>query len=183
MKLARYRCQQCGAGRALQVHHRTYDRVGAEWDEDLQVLCADCHRGETIQQMHDIPQARVFLKLAAEVLKEQPYATFADLASDVKDRCAKLGIHADFTAIDKALSVLSASSRVTPPPAQTASELHERTTQGRPISHQEAREFLVRMDFAPLIKSWPAPKGEDPFHMDIYGPIPRDTSWGDHDEY
>ncbi len=42
---ARHRCERCGAWRArLEVHHRTYRRLGAERNEDLEVLCPDCHR-------------------------------------------------------------------------------------------------------------------------------------------
>jgi len=37
------RCQSCGCTRNLQVHHKTYDRLGREWMSDLAVLCNDCH--------------------------------------------------------------------------------------------------------------------------------------------
>jgi hypothetical protein len=41
------RCQLCNAvntpDNALQVHHRTYVRLGAEFDLDVIVLCRDCH--------------------------------------------------------------------------------------------------------------------------------------------
>lgn len=45
---AMHRCQLCNkpggpGGRGLQVHHRTYERVGAELDADVIVLCGDCH--------------------------------------------------------------------------------------------------------------------------------------------
>jgi len=39
-----YACQMCNAsGVLLDVHHRTYERRGRERDEDLTVLCRDCH--------------------------------------------------------------------------------------------------------------------------------------------
>lgn len=44
-KLAGYRCEfeheggRCTATTSLECHHLTYDRLGAELDEDLQVLC------------------------------------------------------------------------------------------------------------------------------------------------
>jgi len=39
-----YACQVCNAsGVQLDVHHRTYERRGAELDSDLTVLCHDCH--------------------------------------------------------------------------------------------------------------------------------------------
>jgi hypothetical protein len=38
------RCQLCNRGSVtLDVHHRTYERLGNELDEDLTVLCRDCH--------------------------------------------------------------------------------------------------------------------------------------------
>ncbi len=144
LKLAFYRCQQCGAGRGLQVHHRTYERLGYEWDGDLEVLCESCHRGETVRQMHDQPQGRVYLKLASDVLAEHRFESFAELAGEVKDRCIKLRVPIDVAAIDKALSVLSASSRVVTPPAKTAEELRQRIAEGRPMSHADAQEALVQ---------------------------------------
>lgn len=44
LKAARYRCQVCNASdRPLNVHHRTYERRGAELASDLIVLCEPCH--------------------------------------------------------------------------------------------------------------------------------------------
>jgi hypothetical protein len=53
-----YACEECGCtDEHLQLHHLTYDRLGAELDEDLQLLCHDCHEiadevrvGETIYE-------------------------------------------------------------------------------------------------------------------------------------
>lgn len=36
-------CDQCGTEDDLQVHHKTYARLGREKMKDLQILCADCH--------------------------------------------------------------------------------------------------------------------------------------------
>lgn len=50
---ARYRCRRCGRaderqdkkkGSRLNVHHQTYERVGAERPGDLEVLCWRCHQ-------------------------------------------------------------------------------------------------------------------------------------------
>ena len=41
---ADFACRDCGAGGALQVHHKTYARLGCEKPRDLRVLCAGCHR-------------------------------------------------------------------------------------------------------------------------------------------
>lgn len=37
------RCQLCYNEWNLQVHHRTYERLGNEKLEDLTVLCKECH--------------------------------------------------------------------------------------------------------------------------------------------
>lgn len=38
------RCEDCGAyGVPLEVHHLRYDSLGFEPDEDLRVLCLECH--------------------------------------------------------------------------------------------------------------------------------------------
>lgn len=37
------KCQLCGYEGRLQVHHRSYERLGAELPTDLTVLCQDCH--------------------------------------------------------------------------------------------------------------------------------------------
>lgn len=41
---AKNKCQRCGSTKQIEVHHRTYARLGAELPEDLEVLCRDCHR-------------------------------------------------------------------------------------------------------------------------------------------
>jgi hypothetical protein len=43
------RCEACGARRdpmagvVLECHHKTYERLGRERDEDMAVLCQSCH--------------------------------------------------------------------------------------------------------------------------------------------
>jgi len=38
------KCERCNNYRNLEVHHLTYDRLGDERMDDLEVLCPDCHR-------------------------------------------------------------------------------------------------------------------------------------------
>lgn len=38
-----HRCQVCNGVQQLQLHHRTYERLGNEHMEDLTVLCRECH--------------------------------------------------------------------------------------------------------------------------------------------
>lgn len=43
LERALFRCQSCDRRDGLQVHHRTYERVGEESADDLLVLCEVCH--------------------------------------------------------------------------------------------------------------------------------------------
>jgi 5-methylcytosine-specific restriction endonuclease McrA len=44
LRRAEYRCQVCNADKVLNVHHRTYERIGNERQADLVVLCVKCHK-------------------------------------------------------------------------------------------------------------------------------------------
>jgi 5-methylcytosine-specific restriction endonuclease McrA len=41
-----YQCRKCGGVHQLQVHHKTYERLGEEDMADLVTLCRYCHRKE-----------------------------------------------------------------------------------------------------------------------------------------
>jgi 5-methylcytosine-specific restriction endonuclease McrA len=43
---AGHKCEKCGAEFPLQVHHKTYARLGKEGPDDLIVLCESCHEEE-----------------------------------------------------------------------------------------------------------------------------------------
>jgi hypothetical protein len=48
IKLVKWSCERCGKNyryksKHLQVHHKTYKRLGCELMEDLEVLCFVCH--------------------------------------------------------------------------------------------------------------------------------------------
>lgn len=41
------KCENCGtSGVILHVHHLSYQRLGAELDSDLEVLCELCHKSK-----------------------------------------------------------------------------------------------------------------------------------------
>jgi len=44
LEQAGHLCDLCGHDDQLEVHHRTYERLGFERQSDLVVLCHDCHR-------------------------------------------------------------------------------------------------------------------------------------------
>lgn len=44
LQAAGWKCQVCGtADRLLEVHHNSYERLGAEDETDVVVLCDECH--------------------------------------------------------------------------------------------------------------------------------------------
>lgn len=44
LRLAGNKCQVCGRkGVRLECHHNSYERLGAERDNDLIMLCKSCH--------------------------------------------------------------------------------------------------------------------------------------------
>lgn len=44
LRLSGYKCQICASKENLNVHHNTYENRGCEKDEDLVVLCNECHK-------------------------------------------------------------------------------------------------------------------------------------------
>lgn len=47
---ADHRCFYCGKTERLEVHHLSYRRRGCEFDEDLIVLCGECHAIEHLSE-------------------------------------------------------------------------------------------------------------------------------------
>lgn len=82
---AGHRCLLCDADSGLDVHHRTYDRLGMEQLRDLVVLCNACHARH--HQVFDSAKltatesARIAY-LEAEILAEMAGAEF--LATEVE---------------------------------------------------------------------------------------------------
>lgn len=60
---AEERCQLCYSPQRLQVHHRTYERLGRERLADLTVLCDSCH--EAFHRIVGIKQAMQGVDLAS----------------------------------------------------------------------------------------------------------------------
>lgn len=144
---AHYRCHQCGARRDLQVHHRTYERLGAESPEDLEVLCANCHEGAHVRQMAHPPDG-IYLKLARQAVRQDYTASIADLAEDVKTLCARFKIPYDSGRLTRALELVTGSAvtrRVSP--VRWIGAPHE----PRQLTSQEAHEIVCRLDIVALV--------------------------------
>ena len=88
LKLDGYRCQMCGSGTNLQVHHISYDslRTDAEID-DLVTLCRACH-----EQVHAVDLARkqsipVLYLTAVKALREGSREAAWQKFSETRARC------------------------------------------------------------------------------------------------
>lgn len=143
LRRALWKCERCSARRNLQVHHKSYDRLGHELDSDLEVLCEGCHRGHHKAEMHDNSHSRVYLKMASEALARNPWASVSDIAEDVKTKCAQAKLGYDNHEADRAINILTGSNRFRSGLPKTQHELLKR--EGRPFSHQESVELLARL--------------------------------------
>lgn len=155
LQRAGYRCNRCGSKRDLQAHHLTYDRLGAELDSDLEVLCLICHEGETIEQTSQSPQG-IYLKLASEVLRSHFSGDIGELSERVKLACADHHIPYDGPAIHRALELLTGTRFKPSDPKKRAPEY---VADPIGVSAAEAHEILARLQIvdvpAALLKSMP----------------------------
>jgi len=52
IRLERVKCEGCNSIRDLNVHHGTYINVGKEKENELFLVCQDCHKG--IHELHKV---------------------------------------------------------------------------------------------------------------------------------
>lgn len=71
-------CERCGlrtVPKFLEVHHRTYERFGAERPSDLEVLCSPCHR--KADEERRAAKAREIKRKAARTRRRNAIYTYA----------------------------------------------------------------------------------------------------------
>lgn len=154
--LANYRCQRCGSTRELEVHHRTYERLGREWDQDLEVVCTACHNEHHIREGEQSDLA-IYLKVVRQVFREEPFLSVSDFNADVKARCAGLRIPDHPRLIEKAIGLIvgktePAQARVGSPP-----EVEEIRPYGPPCACSACVEAGVqarRIRLDPQSREW-----------------------------
>lgn len=47
-------CEDCGSKKNIQVHHLNYDNIGDETEDDVEVLCKDCHEDRELEKGTDL---------------------------------------------------------------------------------------------------------------------------------
>lgn len=83
---ANHQCQRCGATQGLEVHHKTYDRLGKEPDADLMVVCPSCHREADAERANVVRANRYRARLngwATKVYGENWHMLYS--VSDLED--------------------------------------------------------------------------------------------------
>ena len=153
LKHAGYRCERCQSKRDLQVHHKTYERLGKEFDSDLEVLCATCHEGEHIEQTHQ-SELRIYLRLATEALKADPFSSIGALSEAVKTLCATHRIQYDGSQIHRALELITGTRLKRGQNHRPARD--ERPPDPVAINPSEAHELLCRLGAFGFVKAMPA---------------------------
>lgn len=138
LKLAGYRCHRCGAKRPLQVHHKTYDRLGAEWDQDLEVLCVTCHEAATEADTPD--QESKYFIFARMALRAAPFAGLGQLFEAVKLLCAANKISYDSGRITRAVELVT-GKRLMQAPAAVA-----RRPRSAALTDAQAHELFIRLE-------------------------------------
>lgn len=142
LSLAGYRCERCGVRTTLEVHHRTYERLGREWDQDLEVICSTCHRTETIVAMARSDDG-IYLRLVREVVRLNELPTdHGDALNLLQSICATLRIPYRTAPLAKALRLVVGEPPCfgprRPPQPVTAPQLPP-----RPLTRSEADTLIT----------------------------------------
>lgn len=60
------RCEQCGVvGEPVELHHTNYERLGAELDTDVKILCRICHGSQHFDKL-EAPKDSAFNLVSME---------------------------------------------------------------------------------------------------------------------
>lgn len=144
---ASWRCEQpgCGSADALEVHHRRYDRLGVEQDEDLCVLCyghhhALHHRAEQLRRVH--------WRVIRDVINSGAFESFADFVEAVKVRFHVLRIGVDPHALNDMLGMSLRDVALDAPDHPTRVSVADDPAH---ISEAEAHAILADLDLLGLV--------------------------------
>lgn len=146
LQRARWRCERCGAKRDLQVHHTTYERLGAERDADLRVWCFTCHRQHHVQ-VAEGTSLGLYLKLADQALRAAPFRSIADLSEDTKRLCVQFHIPIEPDKVAKAIALV-VGSRLSVTDFDGRMRRYVSVVElppDTPLSHAQACELLTRL--------------------------------------
>ena len=151
---AKFRCQRCGVKRDLQVHHRSYQRLGAELPTDLEVVCRGCHLGHHYDQAQT--GVNLYARIISDTLRKHPDWPVSDLLETAKMVCAKANI--SLNAEQFHVAAVRVLHRVPTDVPMQRRELYERRDQGEPLSRAEAAAILLKLGSPHAMKHMPEAK-------------------------
>jgi len=157
LRLAHWACHRCGGRRDLQVHHVTYERLYAEIDGDLEVLCQSCHNSHHREEQKPT-ESRIYSLLVSEVLGRDPFAKIADISAEVKDLCRARQIRLDIPAIDRAISLVCSTRLKDRERGNTAYVSAVDAPEDEPLTHAQTVEMLARIRAKLNLPTNPTPK-------------------------
>jgi hypothetical protein len=139
--------------------------LGAERDEDLQVLCRGCHLGLHVNEaQHGLG---VYIKLVSEAVRSGLCTNYTDLIEDVKGRCARAKIPYKQGQVQAAVARVDRENRlqfpVAPMPKKYV-ELLDAGTGSQSFTHAEACDFLARLGVT--VKAMPPVRPMSPRRAD-----------------
>lgn len=149
-----YKCVACGCRRDLQVHHLSYDRLGDEQPEDLEIRCRGCHLGEHAAEVQSY--VRHYARVLSDVLDGGPADDLTGVVEETKARIAKLGIPYRPNEFNAAVSRVLPRVPFTPPKGKA--ELFETGQGNQPLTHAEAARILAELGAAGLMRHVPQVK-------------------------
>ena len=146
LKRAKWTCERCGSKRDLNVHHKTYVRLGAELSSDLEVLCFGCHNEHHRAEAETNPLG-IYLKITSDVLRSQAFNSVADISDTVKTLCAKRKIAVDPNLIAKAISLACATRlKEHGQPYRSVADIpHDGPECHEGLTHGQSMELLARL--------------------------------------
>lgn len=148
LRRAKWKCERCQSKRSLQVHHKSYERLGEELPEDLEVLCGPCHEGHHVEEWFQV--AQIYTAVVSGCLAREKFATLADLLEAVKVACATKKIPYDGQKVWKAVRLVNANRGgvldIKGVPKPRPEDLVD-VTDSRPVTHKEAVAFVQQYGF------------------------------------
>lgn len=147
LRRARWTCMRCPTQNGLQVHHKTYERLGRELDADLEVLCLPCHEGHHVDEHQQV--RNVYVAVVSDVLKRERFTCMADLMEAVKVACGRRKIHYDGRKVWRAVSLVDANRNGVIDAPKPKFQVTPNDF-GRPVTKDEAVDFCrtLGMTFA-----------------------------------
>lgn len=137
---AGYQCQRCSVKRDLQVHHTSYERLGAELPADLEVVCRGCHLGHHVAETQE--SVGLYMRVISEVVRASSSTDAADIIEEAKQRLAALNIPIHHERFHVAMARLMGRLPEVP---ERRKELYDVGAGSAPLTRSEAAGILSKL--------------------------------------